>query len=117
MRIELVENIKEKMRLDNEYTEKVAGGKTKIRNVKKTVILTPEIFYKVFSPQRTKLILHVQSNKTMNIYMLAKALNRKYEAVHRDIKFLKGLGILNIKEIAKKKIPSSDRRIEVLMTT
>jgi len=90
MKIEIVENLKDKMKEDN----------------RKTIILTPESFAKIFSPARIKLMLRIKNNNIKNIYQLAKELNRKYEAVYRDIKLLEGFGILQLKTKDNKKIPS-----------
>lgn len=73
-------------------------GKTKDH----TIYVTPEIFSKIFSPQKIKLLMNL---KNQNIYQLAKTLNRKYESVYRDIKFLEGLGVINIKKQESKSIP------------
>ncbi|MFC1698306.1 hypothetical protein ACFL1H_08275, partial [Nanoarchaeota archaeon] len=92
--------------------DKVIKGKTKIKNVEKTIIMTPEIFSKIFSPQRLKLILKMKNN-IKNIYQLAKEMNRKYEAVYRDIKLLEGFGIINIKDKERQKIPYIDESINI----
>ncbi len=107
MKIEIVENIKEKMKIDNKYVKDVIIGKVKIdkKRAEKTIIVTPEIFAKIFSPERIKLMLKIKRNSTANIYQLAKELDRKYEAVYRDIKLLEGFGIIKLKEKDKKKIP------------
>lgn len=107
MKIEIVENIKERMKMDNKYVSDVIKGKAKIdkKRAEKTIIMTPKIFAKVFSPERIKLMLKIKRNNIMNIYQLAKELDRKYEAVHRDIKLLEGFGIIKLKEKDRKKIP------------
>ena len=105
MKIKIVENIKTKMKLDNKYIKGAVDGKIKIKKAEKTIIMTPEIFSKIFSPERVKLILKIECNNIRNIYQLAKELHRKYEAVYRDIRFLEGFGIIKIKDKDKKKIP------------
>jgi len=98
----------------DKYVEEVISGKKKIdpERAKKTLIMTPHIFAKVFSPERIRLILYVKKNKENNIYKLAKELGRPYEGVHRDIKYLEGIGIIKIKTKDKKKIPTFSGPIE-----
>ena len=52
MRIEIVEDIEKRMKETNEYVMNVLAGKVKIskKRAEKTIIMTPEIFSKVFSP-------------------------------------------------------------------
>ena len=115
MKIEIVENLKEKMKADNQYVKDVVKGKLKIdkKMAEKTIIVTPEIFSKIFSPERIKLMLKIKRNNIANIYQLAKDLNRKYEAVHRDIKLLEGFGIIKLKDKDKKKIPYMDEPLTI----
>ncbi|MDO8740402.1 MAG: HTH domain-containing protein [Candidatus Woesearchaeota archaeon] len=114
MKIEIVENIREKMKIDNKYVGNILKGK-KIdgKRAEKTIVITPEIFSKIFSPERIKLMLKIKRNNIKNIYQLAKQLNRKYEAVYRDIKLLEGLGIIKLKDKDRKKIPLMDEPITI----
>ncbi|MFC1691097.1 hypothetical protein ACFL0W_02845 [Nanoarchaeota archaeon] len=96
------------------YLDKVMKGKAKLpKTLIKEIVMTPEIFAKIFSPARIRLILRLKKNKIKNIYQLAKELNRKYEAVYRDIKYLEGMGIIKIKTKDKKKIPYIDEPITI----
>ena len=115
MKIEIVEDVKEKMKMDNRYVHDVIKGKVKIdpKRAEKTIIMTPEVFSKIFSPQKIKLMLKVKRNNVQNIYQLAKELNRKYESVYRDIKFLEGFDIIKLKDKDKKKIPFMDEPITI----
>ena len=106
MKIEIVEDIKEKMKMDNEYVKKVlAGRKIDKKMAEKTIIVTPKAFAQIFSPERIKLMLKIKRNNIRNIYQLAKELDRKYEAVYRDIKLLEGFGVIKLQEKDKKIIP------------
>ena len=115
MKIEIVEDLKEKMKIDNRYVREVMGGKAKVdrRKAEKTIIVTPETFAKIFSPERIKLMLKIKRNNISNIYQLAKEMHRKYEAVHRDIKLLEGFGIIKLKDKNKKKIPFMDEPLTI----
>ena len=114
MKIEIVENIKERMKTDNKYVNDVIKGKPiNKKRAEKKLIMTPEVFSKIFSPERIKLMLKIKRNNIKNIYQLAKELNRKYEAVYRDIKLLEGFGVIKLKEKDKKKIPIMDEAITI----
>lgn len=109
MKVEIIENIKERMKDDNAYVVKVLKGKKNdTKRAEKTLVITPDIFAKIFSPERIKLMLKVRKNKITSIYQLAKALNRKYEAVYRDIKLLEGFGIITLKEKDNQMIPTME---------
>ena len=112
MKIEIVEDVKEKMKMDNKYVNNVIKGKIiDKKRAEKRLITTPEVFAKIFSPERIKLMLKIKKNNVRNIYQLAKELNRKYEAVYRDIKLLEGFGIIKLRDKDRKKIPFMDERI------
>ena len=115
MKIEIVEGIKEKMKMDNKYVKNVMAGKAKIdrKKAEKTIIVTPETFSKIFSPERIKLMLKIKRNNISNIYQIAKELHRKYEAVYRDIKLLEGFRIIKLKEKEKKIIPFMDEPLTI----
>lgn len=115
MKIEIVEDVKERMKIDNRYVNDIIRGKVKIdkKKAEKTIIITPEVFSKIFSPQKIKLMLKVKRNNIRNIYQLAKVLNRKYESVYRDIKFLEGFGIIKLIDKDKKKVPLMKESITI----
>jgi predicted transcriptional regulator len=115
VRIKIVPDIKKNDEEMDLYLERVMKGEQEIEPElqKRTLIMEPEVFTKVFSPQRIRLILKVKDNKITNIYQLAKELGRKYEAVHRDIKYLSGLGIIKIKKKDKKRIPLINGTIKI----
>ena len=115
MKIEIVEDLKERMKKDNKYAKDVIQGKAKLdrKKAEKTIIVTPETFAKIFSPERIKLMLKIKRNNISNIYQLAKELHRKYEAVHRDIKLLEGFGIIKLKDKDHKKIPFMDEPLTI----
>jgi len=110
MKIEIVDNLDKKMKADNMYVREVLKGK-KEKKTEKTILITPELFAKIFSPERIKLILRIKKNNLNNIYQLAKELGRKYPAVHRDIKLLEGYGIIKLKTKGKTKIPFMDQPV------
>ncbi len=105
VKIEIVRDLGKKMREDDEYVEAVLGGKRRLLKTERTIVITPEIFAKVFSPERMKLLLEVRNSDSRNIYQLSKALGRSYAAVYRDIALLEGFGILKLKTSNKKRYP------------
>ncbi|MBW2974129.1 HTH domain-containing protein [Candidatus Woesearchaeota archaeon] len=115
VKIEIVADIKERMDESWDYADKVLKGKARLdmKKAERTIILTPEIFAKVFSPERIKLMLKIKRNNISNIYQLAKELNRKYEAVHRDIKLLEGFGIIKLRDKDRGKVPFMDEPIRM----
>ena len=58
------------MKADNQYVKDVVKGKLKIdkKMAEKTIIVTPEIFSKIFSPERIKLMLKIKRNNIANIF-------------------------------------------------
>lgn len=99
-KIKIVESIRE---YNKEINEKLKKGTLKAPE--KAIVMTPEIFNKVFSPERIKLLQRIYRNNVKNIYQLAKELDKPYEVVFRNIKYLKGIGLVNIEEKDNKKIP------------
>src|SRR3989338_5682446 len=83
------------------------------KRAEKTIVITPEVFSKVFSPARLRLLLRIKENNIANIYQLAKSLRRPYESVHRDIQYLAGFKLIKIKTKGKKRIPYTDEPIKI----
>ena len=71
----------------------------------KAVVMTPETFCKVFSPERIKLLQRICLHEVKSIYQLAKDLGKPYEVVFRNIKYLEGLGLVRIVENGRKRVP------------
>ncbi len=79
----------------------------------KGIVMTPETFNKVFSPERIKLLQKIYKNNITSIYQLAKELNKPYEVVFRNIKYLEGIGLLEIKKKNKKSIPHLSSELSI----
>jgi len=107
MKIMIVEDLKEQMRKDDEYILAVGRDETEIdpERAKPTIVMTPEVFAKIFSPEKLRLLLRIKRNKISNIYQIAKETGRKYEAVHRDIKDLRQYGLIKMKRKGKGLVP------------
>ncbi|MFA5142202.1 MAG: hypothetical protein WC471_04500 [Candidatus Woesearchaeota archaeon] len=108
--IKIVESIK---KYNEEINEKMKKGR--LTKPESDIIMTPEIFNKVFSPERIKLLQKVYKNNVKNIYQLAKELNKPYEVVFRNIKYLEGIGLVKIIERNKKKFPHIANRFSINM--
>jgi predicted transcriptional regulator len=100
MKIRIVESI-------SEYNKKLHEmiNKDLITKPITGMIMTPETFSKVFSPERIKLLQRIYHNNVKNIYQLAKELEKPYEVVFRNIKYLEGIGLVKITDKNNKKIP------------
>lgn len=79
------------------------------------MVMTPETFSKVFSPERVKLLKRIYNNNIKNIYQLAKEMDKPYEVVFRNIKYLEGIGLVKIKDKDRRKIPCMACRISIDM--
>ena len=97
--IKVVESIAQ---YNKELNRKIAKGKL---NKEQGVVMTPETFNKVFSPERIKLLQRINKNNISNIYQIAKELDKPYEVVFRNIKYLEGLGLIKVTRKNNKNIP------------
>jgi predicted transcriptional regulator len=104
IKIEIVQDIKKSINAGWSRADKILRGEIAAEKSGKTIFLTPETFARVFSTERIKIMLMIRK-KSLNIYQLAKELNRKYEAVYRDIKLLEGFGMIALEDKGREKIP------------
>ena len=119
IKIMIVEDIEKYTKETDKYVEDVLAGRVPINKerAKHTIVVTPEGFARLFSPEKIRLMLRIRKNKVTNIYQLAKKLGRKYEAVHRDITYLEGFDLIKIKKKDNKKIPYIDENITLTAFT
>lgn len=115
MRIQIEEDMKSRMKKDNQYVKDVMKGKVPLKKSEETLVLTPDVLAKVFSPQRIRLLKAIQKNNIKSIYQLAKNVKRKYEAVHRDIKYLVGVGLIKVKDKENAKIPYLEGKLVICL--
>jgi len=106
--IKVVGSLKEynkeiKEKIDKNILEKPESG----------IVMTPETFNKVFSPERIKLLQRIYKNNVKNIYQLAKELDKPYEVVFRNIKYLEGIGLIKVTDKDDKKIPYIPCRLTI----
>jgi predicted transcriptional regulator len=108
--IKVVESIS---RYNREINEKIAKGI--LDKPERGIVMSPETFSKVFSPERIKLLQRIYRNNVKSIYQLAKDLNKPYEVVFRNIKYLAGIGLIEIKEKDNRKIPHISCKLSIDM--
>jgi len=99
-KIKIVESI---TRYNKELNKKIMKGT--MRKAENVIVMTPETFSKVFSPERIKLLQKIFQNNIKSIYQLAKDLEKPYEVVFRNIKYLEGIGLIKIDKKDNKTIP------------
>lgn len=85
----------------------------KIEKPERGMVMTPETFSKVFSTERIRLLQRIYKNNIKNIYQLAKEMEKPYEVVFRNIKYLEGLGLVKVIDKDNKKIPTIKGKIEI----
>ena len=107
--------VKSVSKYDNGLNEKIRKGL--IKKPERGIVMTPEVFSKVFSPERIKLLQRIYRNRINNIYQLAKELDKPYEVVFRNIKYLEGIGLVKVTDKDNKKIPQMTSRLTIDMFT
>jgi predicted transcriptional regulator len=91
----------------------LVGGKDISAGARTTILLTPEHFQTVFSPERLRIILILKEGPVTSISTLAQRLQRSFEAVHRDIKTLASYGLVTLRKVDRRVIPTLAGRITV----
>lgn len=81
------------------------------------LVMTPETFNKVFSPERIKLLQRIYRNDIKSIYQLAKELDKPYEVVFRNIQYLEGMGLIEVKKKDNKDVPHLVSTLSIDMFT
>ena len=110
IKIRVITDPKKEGEAQKTFWEAIEKGKA-VKARPKELVLDPKAVTKVFSPERIRLILFVRNNKIHSISELAKELNRPFESVHRDVKYLEGLGLINLKKHEKAMVPEVRRSI------
>ncbi len=79
------------------------------------IFMTHDIFCRVFTPERIRLLEYISHNRVESISDLARKLGRRFEAVHRDLKYLEGFSIVKLKRREANKVPYVEGNIDVRM--
>ena len=69
------------------------------------LLLTPEEFSKVFSPERVRLLKLIKTRSDLSVKEISRNLKRRREAVSRDIRFFEGLGLIKLEKHARLRVP------------
>ncbi len=78
--------------------KKVGSGKISESEPHKLIARAAEDIGKLLTRERIRLLHAIRENKPESISELARILNRKESNVHSDLTFLKGIGLLELKE-------------------
>lgn len=105
VKIKLVSDMEEELEKNKERIKKIFAGEAVKEDKGHILVMTPEKFSSVFSPQRLKLLRVLKKTKIHSVQELATLLNRPYEAVYRDIKYLEGLELLETKMENHHRVP------------
>ncbi|MHB2036939.1 MAG: HVO_A0114 family putative DNA-binding protein [Nitrososphaerales archaeon] len=68
-------------------------------------LLTPKEFTQVFTPERLRLVKLVKDRPELTITEISRSLNRRREAVSRDIRFFEGLGLIAFQKRGRTHVP------------
>ena len=87
--------------------EDIITNPSKFDQIPDNMILAKDYttLHKILTQKRLELIEAIKEHPKENIDALSKILERKREALSRDIKILKSMGIIDIKRRGKNKIP------------
>jgi hypothetical protein len=99
-----------------EMTERVANApKLGLRGRRYSILITPELFPKIFSHKRIELLMELKRTRVKNISELAERLQRPFEVVHRDLKFLAAHGLVRLKKRQQSVVPTLAGEIRMSM--
>jgi len=73
-----------------------------------------ETLSKVISPKRIELLRAINKHEGLTVGKLANLLNRKQEAVSRDLRTLKEMGIITVEKSGRKRIPHVEKQYIVV---
>lgn len=87
-----------------EMAERVSRGKGK--GGKNTILLTSELFPKIFSQKRLELLITLAHTYVGTVSELARQLNRPFEVVYRDLKLFESYDLVKLTKKRRSVIPS-----------
>ena len=110
IKIQIIKDFKDVIEKNRPFYKKIDKG-YKIKSEPKTLYFTPKTFYSTFTPERIKLIQILREKNKLSISEIARKIGRPFESVHRDIRFLEGLGLINIEKRQQYKIPVAIKKV------
>ncbi|MEK6843430.1 MAG: ArsR family transcriptional regulator [Candidatus Micrarchaeota archaeon] len=87
--------------------KQIKEGKTAEFEGKKLVFPSLDILRKVLTPKRIQMLRVIRANNPSSIYELAKLLKKDRRNVLKDLRYLEGTGLIEVKKDSK---PKSERR-------
>ena len=112
MKIQVVKDINEVIKANKEIYKKIQKGDY-VKPKPKTLYFTPKTFYSTFTPEKIRLIQALRERNDLSISEIAKKLGRPFESIHRDVRFLEGLGLINVERRQKYRIPTSIKEVNL----
>lgn len=97
MIIEIVEDLEHESVEKHTFHKDLTKG-ISIKKDPKTLYFTPKGFAKAFTPERIRLLLIMKKKNFNSISDLAKEISRPFESVHRDIKHLESVHLVELKK-------------------
>lgn len=84
--------------------KKALAGKVKSKRGEEVIsVASWEVLGKVFSAPRLQILAAIPHFKPRSIAGLAKALGKDFKNVHSDVRFLAGLGLIELKKEGERK--------------
>lgn len=108
--IKIVQNAEERRKEIKKFSGRAIAGRVENKH---TLVLTPDLFAKVFSPKRIYLLMTLAKKEPCNVTDLAKKLGRKFEVVHRDLKLFEHFGLVRLVKEKKFIMPELIGRIRL----
>ena len=81
------------------------------------ISLSEEEKNRVLTPERIRLIRTIKNENPKNVKELAKLVNRRVDAVSRDLKILSFYGFLELLQVGKQKMPRIKKDILMIPLT
>lgn len=97
MKIKIITDLDKEINKRKKMYDKIEKGQ-KIKSRGKIIYFTPKSFSKTFTPERIRLILVTKQKNIKSISHLARVLNRPFESVHRDVKYLQGWNLIKLQK-------------------
>lgn len=110
MIIKVIDNFKKEFEKDKKVLRAIEQGKY-VKPQPKTLYFTPKTFHSTFTPERIKLIQMLRDKNNLSISEIARKIGRPFGSVHRDIRFLEGFGLINLKHKQKYRIPTAIKKV------
>jgi predicted transcriptional regulator len=113
VKIKLISDVTEELAKNRDRIRKIFAGEVVHKDKGKILVMTPEKFASVFSPQRLRLLRLLRKTKVRSIQELAGLLDSPYESVHRNVRYLEGLGLVETNIKNNLRVPSVPENINV----